>query len=112
MKDLTVAFHSLGVVYSLWQYEAIFCGELCGQRLCLFSGEDGGRMDRKGHGKRIMNKTCLVTSVASETIFSITLARVSSGEGEERGGNDRVSDRQPVSSARIFLLGHPQSKSY
>ena len=40
-------------------------------------------MDRKGHEKRIMSKTCLVASVASETNFSITLANASSGVGRK-----------------------------
>lgn len=89
MKDITVAFCNLGVVYSLWQCEVVCYGELCGQRPYILSEEGGSHMDRKGHGKTIMNKTCLVTSVTSETIFSITLAKVSWGGGVEMTMNDR-----------------------
>lgn len=98
----------------LWQCEAIFYSELCGQRLCLFSGEDDGHMDRKGHEKRIVSKTCLVASVASETNFSITLANMSSGVGRKgvKMAESVIGSRMPASNARRFLLGPSQNKNY
>lgn len=87
---------------------------MCGQRLYLFSGEDDGHMDRKGHEKRIVSKTCLVASVASETNFSITLANVHSGVGRKgvEMAESMTGSRMPASNARRFLLGHPQNKHY
>lgn len=82
VEDILVAFYNPREVYSSWLCEAIFYGELCSQRLCLLSVEGNSHMDRKEYGKNMMNKTCLVTSVTSETILSIILANVSPGWGQ------------------------------